>query len=272
MRYLCVLAGLTAGLAIMAGPEDDRSREEAAEAERTCAAELPRWQLMADGVTLDTPTAPVLRWTNPSAGRVYGNTYVWFLRGRPTAVWSMYRYFTPFQSFNGELAALIGPRLVARRNDKVVWRPQEEWRWRALPGSAAPAATAPQRLVQMRELAREFTVQVLDTRNVPKGEDQSPRLLPRPLYRYDAKLTKALDGALYAFVLGTDPELTLLLECDTAAARPDWRFGIGRMNRDAIRVLRKGEKVWEAPALTGDGFEEAYCFLDLGLQRRKRSR
>jgi hypothetical protein len=272
MRYLCVLAGLMAGMAVMAGPDDDRSREEAAEAERICAAELPRWQLSADGVVLDTPKAPVLRWTNPSAGRVYGNTYVWFLQGRPAVIGSMYRYFTPFQSFNGELAALAGSRLIARRNETVVWRPKDEWKWHTLPGSAAPAATAPQRLVQMRELAREFAVQVLDTRNEPKGEDQLPRLLPRPLYRYDAKQTKALDGALYAFVLGTDPELLLLLECDTAAAKPEWRFGIGRMNRDAIRVLRKGGKVWEAPALKGDGFEEAYCFLDLGLERRKRMR
>jgi hypothetical protein len=270
MRYVFVLAWLAAGLAVAARPDEDRSREEAAEADRTCAAELPRWQLTADGVVLDTPKAPVLRWTSPSAGRVYGNTYVWLLDGRPAVVGSMYRYFTPYQSFNGELAALAGPRLVAQRNDTVVWRPKDEWKWHALPGSPAPAATAPQRLVQMRELAREFAVQVLDTRNEPKGEDQSPRLLPRPLYRYVAKQAKALDGALYAFVLGTDPELLLLLECDTAAANPEWRFGIGRMNRDAIRVLRKGEKVWEASALQGDGFEEAYRFMDLGLERRKR--
>jgi hypothetical protein len=270
MRYLCVLAAFAAGLAIAARPDEDRGQQEAAEADRTCAAELPHWQLSANGVLLDTPKDPVLRWTNPSAGRVYGNTYVWLLEGRPAVVGSMYRYFTPFQSFNGELAALAGSRLEARRNDKVVWQPRDEWKWHALPGSATPATTAAQRLVQMRELAREFTVQVLDTRNEPKGEDQSPRLLPRPLYRYDAKQTRALDGALYAFVLGTDPELMLLLECDTAAAKPAWRFGIGRMNRDAIRVLRKGEKVWEASALKGEGFEEAYCFLDLGLKREKR--
>ena len=49
---------------------------------------------------------PVLRWTNPSAGRVYGDTYVWLQQGRPAAAGSMYRYFEPFQSFNGELAAL----------------------------------------------------------------------------------------------------------------------------------------------------------------------
>src|SRR4051812_1757609 len=146
MRYLCILALLTVGVA---AAEDDRGREEAAEAERLCAAELPHWKLTAAGVVLDTPTAPALRWTNPSAGRVYGNTYVWLHQGRPAAAGSMYRYFEPYKSFNGELAALASTRLVARRDDEVKWHPEGEWKWRPLPGAAAPAATAPQRSAQL---------------------------------------------------------------------------------------------------------------------------
>jgi hypothetical protein len=266
MTYYCLLAGLALALAAAAAPGQDRDREEAAEAERLCVAELPRWQLTADGVVLDPPTAPVLRWTNPYSGRVYGNTYVWLLQGRPAAVGSMYRYFEPF---NGELALLAATRVVAKRGDQVLWHPTQEWKWEALPGAPAPAATAPQRLVQMKGLAREFAVQVLDTRNNPKGEDQTPCLLPRPLYRYDAGRTKTLDGALYAFVLGTDPEALLLLECDTAAARPGWRFGIGRMNRDAIHITRKGKEVWEVAALGNDSLDDPYRFFDVGLQPKK---
>ena len=266
MRHLCLLACVA--FAPMAAA-DDRGREEAAEADRACAAELPRWRLTADGTALDPPTGPALRWTNPPAGRIYGNTYVWLHQGRPAAAVSMYRYFEPYQSFNGELAALAGTKLVARRDDKAIWQPDGEWKWHPLSGSPAPAAAAPQRLVQMRALVGEFAVEVLDTRNAAKGEDQTPRLLPKPLYRYDAGRTKALDGALFAFVLGTDPELLLLLECDTAAAKPEWRFGVGRMNRDAIRVKRKGQTVWEAAALPGDGRDAAYRFLDLGLSGRE---
>jgi hypothetical protein len=268
MRYLGALAWLAAGLAAAAGPDEDRVREEVAEADRICAAELPRWQLTADGAALGPPVGPVLRWTNPFAGRVYGNTYVWLQEGRPAAAACLFRYFDPFRSFNGELAALTGTKLVAKRDDTVVWRPKDEWKWHPVAGATAPAATAAQRLVQMRALAREFTVEVLDTRNLPRGEDQRPRLLPKPLYRYDAERTKTLDGALYAFVLGTDPELLLLLECDTAAEKPEWRFGVGRMNRYLIRLKRKGETVWEVAALKDNGPEDAYLFLDLGLPRR----
>ena len=266
MRHLCLLLCLALATVVAAA---DRAQEEAAETEKLCAVELPRWKLSADGVPLEPPTAPVLRWTNPAVGRVYGNTYVWLHNGRPAAVGCLFRNFHPYNQFNGELAALAGTKLLAKRDDKVMWQPKDEWKWHPLPGADAPAATAAQRLVQMRALAGEFVVELLDTRNVPRGEDQTPRLLPRPVHRYDARRTRTLDGALYAFVIGTDPELLLLIECDTAAARPEWRFGVGRMNRDAIRLKRRGETVWEAAATRNHSLTDAYLFLGFGAPRRE---
>jgi hypothetical protein len=265
MRSLCVLCWLIVGLAVVAAADDDRSREEAAEADRLCAAELPHLRLMADGDALDTPTTSVLRWTNPFDGRVYGNTYVWLRHGQPAAVGCLYRHFHPHRAFCCELAALTGTKLVAKRNDIVVWQPKDEWAWHPVRGADPPAATASQRLVQMRALAREFTVEELDKRNLPKGEDQTPRLLPTPLYRYDVERTKPLDGALYAFVLGTDPELFLLLECATGTAQPQWQFGVGRMNRFHTRLKRKGETVWEAVQIDRDSPEDVYLWFNLGL-------
>jgi hypothetical protein len=264
VRSLCLMA-IVAMASIAIG--DDRGQEEAAEAERICAAELPRWRLTSDGNALDAPKESVLKWTNPAAGRVYGNTYIWLQGGRPAAVGCLYRYFHPYQSFDGELTALTGTKLVAKRDDKVMWRPKDEWKWHAIPGSGVPATTAAQRSIQMRTLAAEFVVEVLDTRNVPKGEDQTPRLLPKPLHRYDAERTKTLDGGLFAFVIGTDPELMLLLECDTAAEKPEWRFGIGRMNRDVMRLKRKDSIVWEVDALKDKGQDAVYRFMELGLPR-----
>jgi hypothetical protein len=248
---------------------DDRAKEEAAEAEKLCADELPRWKLTADGVALDNPKEPVLRWTNPAAGRVYGNTYVWLQNGRPAAVGCLYRDFHPWNFFAGELVALTGTKLVAKRNDKVMWQPKDEWKWTAVPGAPTPAAAAAQRLVQMKALAGEFEVVVLDMRNNPKGEDQTPRLLPKPLYRYDATRTKTLDGALFAFVLGTDPELLLLLECDTAEEKPQWKFGVGRMNRDAVRLKYKGETVWEVESFRKHKPEDPYLFFGLPLPKKE---
>jgi hypothetical protein len=266
VRYLCLLS-LFAFAPLVLG--DDRAKEEAAEAEKLCADELLRWKLTAGDDALATPKESVLRWTNPFAGRVYGNTYVWFQQGRPAAASCLFRYFDPYRSFNGELVALTGTKLIAKRDDKVMWKPKDEWKWQPVTGAPTPAATAAQRLIQMRALAGEFTVEVLDTRNVPKGEDQTPRLLPKPLYRYDAERTKTLDGGLYAFVLGTDPELLLLLECDTAGAKPQWQFGVARMNRYLLRLKQKGETVWEGPAIKDNSAEDSYLFMDLGLPKKE---
>jgi hypothetical protein len=265
MRGLLLLTQLV--LAPAAG--DDRIRDEADEAERLCAAEMPRWTLTADGVALDAPKESVLRWTNPLAGRVYGNTYVWLQNGRPAAVSCLFRNFEPWRTFNAEFAALGATRLVASREGKVMWRPKDAWEWKAVPGAAAPAATAAGRTVQMRALIGEFAVEVLDTRNEPRGENQTPRLLPNPLYRYNAEQAKSLDGGLYAFVLGTDPELMLLIECDTAAPKPQWRFGVTRMNRDTVRLKHRGETVWEAAWTRDHGPEDPYLFLGLGLPRKE---
>src|SRR5262245_41881808 len=100
---------------------DDRSKEEAAEAEKLCADELLRWKLTADGITLDNPKEPVLRWTNPAAGRAYGNTYVWLQNGRPIAVGCLFRNYQPWNTFNGELTALAGTKLIAKRDESVIW-------------------------------------------------------------------------------------------------------------------------------------------------------
>jgi hypothetical protein len=269
VRVLCLLACFAFVTAVSA---DDRTTEEAAEAEKLCAEELPRWKLTTNGASLENPKEPVLRWTNPAVGRVYGNTYVWLQNGRPVAAGGMFRNFHPWNTFDGELVALTGIKLVAKRNDKEIWHPQEEWKWHSLPATAAPTGTAGQRLIQMKALATEFVVEVLDTRSVPKGEEQTPRLLPKPLYRYDAQQTKTRDGALFAFVLGTDPELLLLLECDTAEEKPQWRFGVGRMNRDAIRLKRDRETVWEVEPLKVHKPEDSYRFFYLDVPKKRESK
>jgi hypothetical protein len=262
LPFICVALALLAAAA-------DRAAEEAAEAERVCAAELPRWRLAADSTALPTPKESVLRWTNPAAGRLYGNTYVWLHKGRPAAAGCLFRNFHPFNTLNAELTALTGAKLVATRDGKPLWQPSGEWKWQPVIGAAAPAATPGQRLVQMRALAAQFTAEVLDTRNNPKGDEQTPRLLPRPLYRYDAAKAGTLDGGLFAFVLGTDPELLLLLECDTAATPAGWRFGVGRMNRDAIRLRRKGRTVWEAASTRKHSPEDPYYYFGLKLPREE---
>jgi hypothetical protein len=60
----------------------------------------------------------------------------------------------------------------------------------------------------------------------------------------------------------------VLIECDMAAEKSVWRFGVVRMNRDAIRLKHKGEKVWEAVAIRDHTPKDSYLFLGLGLPKQ----
>ncbi len=61
----------------------------------------------------------------------------------------------------------------------------------AIPEAPAPAASAPQRLLQMRQLAKGFSA----TKKERDGNQTEMRLLPQPIYRYAASEENLLDGA-----------------------------------------------------------------------------
>jgi hypothetical protein len=54
------------------------------------------------------------------------------------------------------------------------------------------------------------------------GVDQELRLLSQPLYRYESTLPEVVDGALFTFVTGTDPELMLVIEARRAFPGGAW--------------------------------------------------
>jgi hypothetical protein len=64
----------------------------------------------------------------------------------------------------------------------------------------------------MKEIARRFHCRL--SGNGP--EDQDLRLLPSPIYGYNSDQADVLDGALFAYVQGTDPEVILM--CRGSAA------------------------------------------------------
>ena len=56
-----------------------------------------------------------------------------------------------------------------------------------------------------------------------------------------------IDGALFAFVQGTDPEVLLLLEARRDEAVASWHYGLARMTSRALRADHKEKEVWSVP-------------------------
>ena len=88
------------------------------------------------------------------------------------------------------------------------------------------------------------------------SDREALRLLPRPLYRYDLAGAKEpdpklLDGALFAFVLGTDPEVVLALEAVGSPEDAVWQYACSRATSGGLEVRWGDELVWSAPKHPG---------------------
>lgn len=188
---------------------------------------------------------PILRWSNPEQGQVYGNVFLWTQRGRPVVVGSLFKWFSPFTHMSNEFHSLSLGEISAKNDSREVWRPtQPGVAFAAIPDAPAVAATPAGRLTQMRQLARQFTARSIDRKDV-KSE---LRPLTQPVYRYEIEKDSAdlLDGALFVFVQGTDPEVWLLLEAQKPDEQtiPQWKFAIARMNSIEFHVEHNGRQIW----------------------------
>jgi hypothetical protein len=163
--------------------------------------------LPAADSTNPLPPQPVLRWRNVVRGQEgEAMMVVWAHNGRPVATASIY----PWQGkMNHEFDSLSrGNQLIARDKDRVIWSPSTAGvEFKDVPASPKPAKMPAERVRQMKAIAERFKAKMTGWQ-ADNSDQEELRLLPRPLFRYD--LTNArdpepslLDGALFAYVLGT---------------------------------------------------------------------
>ena len=180
-------------------------------------------------------------------GRVLDAT-MWRLgeKGRPIALLTLEIYRaekgSPFLTY--ELVSLT-PHKFEMRNSRgdVNWLPHStQLAMEVLNVDTVPADTPRARVAQMRELARRFSAE-----EKLRGEKISLRLLAQPVDRYDDKMAGIVDGAVFVFANGTNPELGLLLECSDK----QWSFGTFRLASAELFAECDGKSVAIAPKPAG---------------------
>jgi hypothetical protein len=243
-----------------AQPKDEKARAEEFRAFAKREAMAYTIRLEGSDQPLKLQPEPVLKWSNPVMGTIYGDVFVWTANGRPEAVASIYRFFSHDPHRANEFHSLALGKLTAERDGTVVWTPSRPGvELKPIPGAPAPAGSPAARLRQMRALAQEFTGRQTNR----AGVDRDMRLLAQPLYRYEGTKGDLIDGGLFVFVQGTDPEVFLLIE----ARRPrggalQWRFGATRMHGIDLRLYHRGPEVWSAPEIPPSQVfdsREPYC-------------
>lgn len=187
---------------------------------------------------------PIFRLDNPVSQVKDSAIFLWAdpATGRPEATIQMFR--APTKYWIQDWTSLSTDPIVADVGPRTVWRPRPDVAFRPVPEAPAPAAAPHARLRQLRALAEEFSA----TDDFLHAGWSELRLMPRPWLRYGKAGSGVEDGALFAFAIGTDPEVALMIE-----SRPDpaggfrWEYALAPMTSFEVKAFWKGRLVWTLP-------------------------
>jgi hypothetical protein len=251
----------------VAAQSDEIEKERAAEALELCRSGAKEYRLFLDDgrkTELELKTEPVLRWSNPSVGSIHGLVFIWTNRGRPAAIASIFKWFEPLNSMAFEVHSLSEGSLLGNLGQRPVWNssgPGVEFK--PIEGGPRAAETVSARLTQMRNMSKDFTVEKTDRDN---DSQQRMRLLTQPILRYQSAAEQVVDGAIFAFVQGTDPEVFLLLEAREREGGTAWYYALARMNSVAFQANYKDQEVWKTEVVLWDTvFDNRHAYNILNL-------
>jgi hypothetical protein len=205
---------------------------------------------------------PAFRLGNQANGVLEGAIFLWTDRvGRPEAAAQVFLHKVqgnPGGIWLHEFTSLSTGLFNVSQRGAVRWSPAGPGVvFRPVPGAPRPAATATQRLRQMRALAEEFKAE--DDFGA-EGNIVALRLLTTPVARFGKPGTMPEDGGLFAFVVGTDPEVFVFLEVRPGSDGPEWQYACAPMSCWPLKVSHKGQLVWEVPRrATDDPSKPFFC-------------
>jgi hypothetical protein len=248
MIHGLLLAGLT-GFGGLARAEEDRAVPPADEKPPSTLRELidqslAWYELFPDAEAEEPAKAIVaLRWANNTRGSEDGTTVLFVAGGRPLAACCIYPWAGRLEH---DFESLSRGTIVARQDGQAVWTPQEAGvSFAAIEGAPEPEEGRTQRLRQMKTLAEQFQATLLGWKT-DNSDREELRLLPKPLYRYEPKEGNVLDGAVFAFAMGTDPEVLLLIEAVREGEKSTWQYAFARRTSGELEGRWKDRPVWKA--------------------------
>lgn len=186
---------------------------------------------------------PVLRWTNDVRdSHSLGVLVLWIDRGRPVAAVATYVWDGKIMH---EFDSLAREQFSVQDESRVVWESKKELPYTPFPNAPEVDATEAGRLRQMKGMASQFAVTMLGWRR-DLSDKELLRRMPRELYRYKPQSVDCLDGALFTFALGTDPEAILSIEAIKANDRTEWQYAFVRQTSGGLEARLNDQIVWQA--------------------------
>ena len=202
---------------------------------------------------------PLLKYNDSTRRNHESTLWLWTERERPCALMAVEFYPNSPR----------GPRwlfeIVSLSNSKIGVARGGDWKWQAkqpgvirkpVPGDLTPAEKPALRLAQARQIRQRFAP------HEKEGTDGrlELRALSTPLYRYADEQTGVIDGAVFAFANGTNPEVLLLLEAQRDATTKDafWTYGFAQMTGAEVHASLDGKEVWSQKEADPPAIRDSY--------------
>ncbi len=178
---------------------------------------------------------PLMRYNDQTRGLL--DAAIWRLaaNGRPIAfvTLELYESGANAEMLSYEFVSLTENGFEMKSVRGPIWSPHTtDLKMASLSDAPPPAATIRGRLAQFRQIAQRFSAH-------EKLEDEAGecRLLPQPIDRYSDGEAGTLDGAVFVFANGTNPEFGLILEC----TEEEWSYGAFRLSSAEIVASLDGK-------------------------------
>lgn len=248
MNGLMLIVILSAGLAAGDAPSkpDEKSLTQKLERQFQQQAEAYSFALDTDRKRLLTlQKTPVMRWT---ADGNFGAVWVWTEKNRPQLVGCLGSFRNgndQLEGFHEFHAITAQPLPRIRIGNDYVWEPTQPGPSpQRMGGAPVPASTHRLRLLQMRQLAREFSFEMRSNKQVSQL-----RLSPTPIYDYEVADGDVIDGAVFSYLwdVGTDPEALLLLESRRTSDGIAWYYIPLRFSWRELSMKHGDHELWHVP-------------------------
>lgn len=189
-------------------------------------------------------STPVFRWKNPVSG-ADGGVFLWTYQGRPVLL-AKTHLNDKRRCYVESMTPMTSQRFELRQGSSVYWSPASSDAQRhTFSDIDPPSDSKGLRLTQMRSVARKFRITSLW--GEPTRTEWELRLLTTPLHRYDSPSASVIDGAIFGYAQGTNPEAVVIVEALRTEHGPIWEATPARLTGYEVKAWLNDKLVLQVP-------------------------
>jgi hypothetical protein len=209
--------------------------------------------------TVELIPEPMTRFDDAARADEDGTVWMWGRAGRPIAVMELYKKIHGTPGWIMAMASLSTGR-VGLEGPAWLWAPDKPGlEMKPHPQSPAPSLRPPARLRQIKDMAARYSAHEFWD---PNNQRSELRLIPKPVCRYNDPGAEVVDGAIFLFCHGTNPEVVLLIEALGKNGSPSaWQYGLQRLGHAEMHVNLDAHEIWQCPRVDNVPPNEPYFLV-----------